>query len=162
MILSRRRASLVLRFPDSDMPKEFERIPQRQRPLHTRQRRYVMRELEGSPMLFEDQEVTLLDADAGAKTIEDVTVYLAGCGHLVGLQAPAELIASCSKCATSLCHRCGNLRCRRCLRLVCQDCARVVDVMVFCNRCRWIVRVQLAARLGFGSLHDVLSRDIHQ
>jgi hypothetical protein len=144
------------------MPPEFDQIREHQQPLHTRQRRYIMRELEGSSALFESEEVTLVDADGSAKTIEDVTVYLAGCDHVVGLQTPAELIGSCSKCGTSLCHRCGNLRCRRCLSLVCKDCARVVDVFVFCARCKWIVFAQWILGLGLSSLHEFLSKDVHE
>jgi len=139
----------------------FTRIP-REKPLHTRLKRFVMKDIDGAASLFDSEEVTLLDEEEGAKTIEEASVYLAGCRHLVGLQSPGELIASCSKCGTSLCHRCGNLRCRRCLSLLCQDCARVWDVVVFCKRCRWILRGQIAARLGMTSLHALLSKDMHE
>lgn len=141
---------------------EFDRIARRQRPMHTKRTGFVMKRLDGASVLFDDTERIVADADLGLLTIEDRSVYVAGCGHLCGLHnGPADLGGVCAKCGTTMCSACATLRCRRCLCLLCPDDARVWDTVVFCNRCRWILRGQIALRLGMASIHDVLSKDIH-
>lgn len=139
----------------------FEREQQR-RPLHTRKHRFVLRDMRDSPALFEDREATFLDPRRGAETLSEVTIYQAGCGHLVGLQGPAELISSCGYChAKSLCFRCGDLRCRRCLKILCQDCARLLDeTEVYCPPCRVHVIVKRALTSSALALHALLSSEI--
>jgi hypothetical protein len=138
----------------------FTRIHREQRPLHTRERRFVLRDIRQELALFEDHETTLLDAAEGAKTIEEKTVYQAGCGHFVGLVGPAELISSCAQCGATLCVRCGSLRCRRCLSLLCQDCARLVDdSTVYCSSCKVKVLAKRAVMKVLGSVHAILTKE---
>jgi hypothetical protein len=138
----------------------FTRIPREQRPLHTRERRFLLKDIGQEAALFEDYEVTFLDAHEGAKTVEEKTVYQAGCGHFVGLVGPAELISSCGQCGATLCIRCGSLRCRRCLTLLCQDCARLVDEsVVYCSSCKLKVLAKRIVTKMLGGLHAFLSKD---
>ena len=138
----------------------FTRIPREQRPLHTRERRFILKDIGQDTSLFEDHEVTLLDAHEGAKTIEERTVYQAGCGHFVGLVGPAELISSCGQCGATLCVRCGNLRCQRCLQLLCSAHAKIADgCLIYCSPCRVKVLAKRIATKMLGGVHAFLSKD---
>ncbi len=134
----------------------------RRRPLHTRKRRFVMRDMAETPSLFEDKEATFLDPERGAETLSEISCYQAGCGHVVGFQGPSELISSCGYCKSkSLCFRCGDLRCRRCLKILCQDCVRLLDeTTVYCPPCRNRVVLKRAALRLLENLHALLSAEI--
>lgn len=138
----------------------FTRIPREQRPLHTRERRFLVKDIGQEVSLFEDHEITLLDAHEGAKTIEEKTVYQAGCGHFVGLIGPAELISTCSECGATLCMRCGNLRCQECLKLLCSVHARIVDgCVIYCISCKVRVLAKRAVMKVLSSVHGFLSKE---
>ena len=125
-------------------------------PLRTLEQRYVLREPQAAD-LFEATEQVYVDEIDGIKTVAEQTVYLAGCGHLVGFVGPVELISRCSGCGVSLCFRCGNLRCRRCLKLLCQTCAKVVDEsLVYCAPCR---RIATGVR-GLKYLHRLCTKEL--
>lgn len=149
------------------MPDEFEAYDpyeqQQPRPLHTKQRGFVVKPMRDEEVLFQGQEVLLLDPQGGARSIEQATVYRLDCGHYVGLQSPAELSAFCGyqDCDHQLCHKCGDiLRCARCLTLLCKDHARLSGGMILCKSCRPIILLQRFTLGFFTRLHSILAREL--
>ena len=137
------------------------RMPRQQRPVRTREKRFVLKDLAAEPELFSGSEITFVDEFNGVQTVLEQSIYHAGCGHFIGLQSPAELSSSCEICGASLCFRvgCGDRRCGRCSKIICQSCAKLVDYTDYCQRCRTAVLLkQIFLNFG-GLLHGLLSKD---
>ncbi len=104
-----------------------------QQPIRSNECHYVIRELDENAFLFPTKRTTFFDPELGARTVEEVTLYKAGCGHIVGY-APAELRSYCLGCGASLCVSCSGVHCSSCLNRLCTKCAKVWRQAIYCPR----------------------------
>ncbi|MCP4184248.1 MAG: hypothetical protein GY761_13190 [Hyphomicrobiales bacterium] len=107
--------------------------PYEHMPVRTEETHYVVRDLEEGAVLFPNKRTTYFDPLHGAKTVEEVTIYQAGCGHFVGY-APAELRSHCDNCGKSLCVSCSTIHCSSCLKRLCTGCSYIWNQSIYCPR----------------------------
>lgn len=105
----------------------------REQPISTFDRHFVIRDLDEAEALFPNRTVTYFDDELGARRLEEVTLYRAGCSHIIGYE-PAELRAYCDSCGCSLCAGCATILCASCLRRQCPSCAKVFRQTIYCPR----------------------------
>ena len=126
------------------------------RKINQRKRKYVLKDLNENE-LFETHEETYVDEFGFPEKIEEVSLHLASCQHII--HSSEELAGRCSKCGGYLCEQCGSiLRCSRCLSLLCSDCSKLLGGAVYCSRCRVIVLL----KKGSVGLHKILSKEFRE
>ena len=105
-------------------------------PINKTIKKIEVRDLQFEDTLPHSEKRMIIDADEGAITIEEVTVYQAGCGHLI---CPEQFGSHCDECKRTLCMACSFLHCRRCLKRLCStQCAHIHSHAVYCGRCKAI------------------------
>ena len=82
--------------------------------LSERKKRFTLSKLsqDSSKSLFEQSTKTIIDNE-GTKVIETSTAYIAGCGHLVGLNDQNLPSGFCSVCKQLVCSQCSSVRCHK-------------------------------------------------
>ena len=128
--------------------------------LSEKKKRFILSELnkESRENLFEQNTKTFIDHE-GPKVIETSTVYIAGCGHLIGLNNQNIPSGLCSVCKQLICSECSSTRCKKCNSIICKECSSDIDDDILCNKCRSSYLRKKYVSSVVKTIHDLLSRE---